>query len=219
MDKTTVEKLLTTTRSVRKRLDLSRPVPLDVIERCLNLAIQAPTGSNAQGWRFLVVTDPEKRQTIADYYAKSFRVYAAESAATAPKRSADDPRSQRMGKVVDSATYLCQKLAQVPVLIFGCLEGRVETESVMIQASYYGSILPAAWSLMLALRAEGLGTTWTTLHLRYEKEIGELLGIPETFTQTVLFPVAYFQGDDFQPAKRVPVRQLTYLDSWGQELP
>jgi nitroreductase len=213
------EKLLTTTRSVRKRLDLTRPVPLDVIERCLEIAIQAPTGSNAQGWRFVVVTDPEKRKTIADYYSKSFQVYAVESAKAAPRLPAADPRSQRLGKVVDSATYLSQKMAEVPVLILGCLEGRVEHQSVMMQASYYGSILPAAWSLMLALRAEGLGTAWTTLHLLYEKEIGELLGIPDSFTQTVLFPVAYYTGEDFQPAKRVPVRELTYLDGWGQKLP
>lgn len=219
MDKETVEKLLTTTRSVRKRLDLTRPVPLDVIERCLEIAIQAPTGSNAQGWRFVIVTDPEKRKAIADYYARSFEVYAVESARMAPPRAAGDPRVQRMGKVVDSATYLAQKMGEVPVLILGCLEGRVDDAPVMMQASFYGSILPAAWSLMLALRAEGLGTAWTTLHLRYEKEIGELLGIPDTFTQTVLFPVAYYQGEDFQPAKRVPVRELTYLDSWNRTLP
>lgn len=219
MDNETVEKLLTTTRSVRKRLDLTRPVPLDLIERCLDIAIQAPTGSNAQGWRFLVVTDPEKRQTIADYYARSFEIYAKEAARSTPRLPASDPRAERLGKVVDSATYLAQKMGEVPVLILGCLEGRVESGPVMMQASFYGSILPAAWSLMLALRAEGLGTAWTTLHLRYEKEIGELLGIPEDFTQAVLFPVAYFQGQDFQPAKRLPARELTYLDAWNRPLP
>jgi nitroreductase len=107
----------------------------------------------------------------------------------------------------------------VPVHILACLEGRVEKGSVMDQASFYGSILPAAWSLMLALRAEGLGTAWTTLHLRYEQEVSQLLGIPENYTQAVLFPVAYYTGEDFQPARRVPVRQLTYLDQWGTPLP
>lgn len=219
MDKETVEKLLTTTRSVRKRLDLTSPVPLDVIERCLDIAIQAPTGSNMQGWRFLVITDPEKRKAVAEYYGRSFAGYARESARNTPRRPADDPRTERMGKVVDSATYLARHMADVPVLIIACLEGRVETESPMVQAGFYGSILPAAWSLMLALRAEGLGTAWTTLHLQYEKEVAQLLGIPDTFTQTVLFPVAYFTGEDFKPAKRVPVRELTYLDSWDQPLP
>jgi nitroreductase len=216
MDKATIEKLLTTTRSVRKRLDLTRPVPLDVIERCLKIAIQAPTGSNSQGWRWLVVTDPDKRKTIGDFYARSFAAYAEESAVNAP--SQDDPRAERMEKVLDSAVYLSQKLGEVPVHIIGCLEGRVEKAPVVHQASFYGSILPAAWSLMLALRAEGLGTAWTTLHLRYEREVAELLGIPATFTQAVLFPVAYYTGRDFLPAKRIPASELTYLNTWGEKL-
>lgn len=214
-----IEKLLTTTRSVRKRLDLSRPVPLDVIERCLEVAIQAPTGSNTQGWRFLVVTDADKRKAIGDYYAKSFQEYAALGAKNPPKLESSDPRAQRLGKVVSSAVYLAQKMGEVPVHVLGLLEGRVEKGSAMEQASFYGSVLPAAWSFMLALRAEGLGTTWTTLHLRYEKEIAELLGIPDSFTQAVLFPVAYYTGEDFQPARRVPVRELTYHNGWGEPLP
>lgn len=218
MDIPSVEKLLTTTRSVRKRLDLSRPVPQDVLEHCLDLALQAPTGSNSQGWRFLVVTDPDKRRAVAEYYAKSFEIYARETAANTPQRPDDDPRSQRMGKVVNSAVYLAQKMGEVPVLLLGCIEGRVEKADQMTQASFYGSILPAAWSLMLALRAHGLGSAWTTLHLRYEKEVGELLGIPETFTQAVLLPIAYFTGDDFQPGKRVPLREVAYRDHWGQSL-
>ncbi len=219
MDTLTVEKLLTTTRSVRKRLDFDKPVPLDVLERCLEVALQAPTGSNAQGWKFMLITDPEKRQKIGEYYSKSFQIYAGESAKNTPAREQDDPRSERMMKVVSSAVYLSQKFGQVPVHILALLEGRVEKTDVMTQASFYGSILPAAWSLMLALRAEGIGSAWTTLHLRYEKEISELLGIPDNYTQAVLLPAAYFTGKDFQPAKRVPVRQLTYLDSWGQALP
>lgn len=219
MDKMTVEKLLTTTRSVRKRLDLTRPVPLEVVERCLEIAIQAPTGSNMQGWKFMLITDAEKRQKIGEYYSKSFQLYAAESAKATPARPKDDPRSERMMKVVSSAVYLSQKFGQVPLHILALLEGRVEKTDVLTQASFYGSILPAAWSLMLALRAEGIGSAWTTLHLRYEQEISELLKIPPNYTQAVLLPAAYFSGEDFQPAKRVPVRELTYLDSWEQPLP
>ena len=214
MDNTTVEKLLTTTRSVRKRLDLTREVPLDLVKTCLQLAIQAPTGSNSQQWRFVLVTEPEKRKQIADLYSKSFAIYAKESAENAPKLSSSDPRAQRMGKVVSSAVYLDQNLADVPLFIIPCLQGRVENGGVLEQASFYGSILPATWSLMLALRAHGLGTAWTTLHLRHEKEVAEILGIPDDFTQTALLPVAYFIGEDFKPAKRVPVGDLTYLDSW-----
>jgi nitroreductase len=218
MDITTVEKLLTSTRSVRKRLDLTREVPLDLIKTCLELAIQAPTGSNSQQWRFMLVTEPDKRKAIADLYAKSFAMYAKAGAENAPKLPPSDPRAQRQMKVVSSAVYLSQNLADVPLFIIPCLQGRVENEGVMEQASFYGSILPAAWSLMLALRAHGLGTAWTTLHLRHEKETAEILGIPDDFTQTALLPVAYFKGEDFKPAKRVPVSELTYLDSWDTKI-
>ncbi len=216
MDMTTVEELLTTTRSVRKRLDLKRPVPMAVLEKCLELAIQAPTGSNAQKWRFLVINNPEKRARIAEAYARSFALYLKEGAANAPKLGADDPRAQRGKKVVDSAVHLSRNLAQVPVHILCCTEGRVEDQTAFHQASLYGSILPAAWSLMLALRAHGLGSAWTTLHLRYEEEVAELLEIPAHFTQAVLLPVAYYTGEGFRPARRVPARELTYLNSWGR---
>lgn len=214
MEMATVEKLLTTTRSVRKRLDLTRDVPLDVVKRCLETAIQAPTGSNSQTWKFVLIKDAEKRAKIAELYSRSFQLYAKESAASAPKLESSDPRSERMMRVVNSAVYLSQNFAKVPLFILTCLEGRVEKESVLSQASFYGSILPATWSLMLALRAEGLGSAWTTLHLRYEEEAAEILGIPMSYTQACLLPVAYFTGTDFLPAKRVPVEQLTYLDTW-----
>lgn len=215
MDMSTVEQLLTTTRSVRKRLDLDREVPLAEVKRCLELAVQAPSGSNTQKWRFMLVSDPEKREELAALYARSFELYAKESAAAAPKLEADDPRAKRMSKVVSSAVYLAQNLAKVPLFIITCLEGRVEKESAMAQASFYGSILPATWSLMLALRAHGLGSAWTTLHLRYEKEAAAILDIPDTYTQCCLLPVAYFTGESFKPAARVPVEELTFLDDWG----
>lgn len=216
MEMTTVEKLLTTTRSVRKRLDLTKDVPLDVVHECLKLAIQAPTGSNTQQWKFMVITDAEKRKAIADVYARSFQIYAKESAANAPELPPEDPRSQRLMKVVTSAVHLSENMAKVPLFVLACLEGRVEKASVFEQASFYGSILPATWSLMMALRAKGLGSAWTTLHLRYEDEVAKLLSIPESFTQTCLLPVAYFTGTDFRPGKRVPASQLTYLDEWNK---
>lgn len=216
MDIPSVEELLTTTRSVRKRLDLSRPIPMDVLEHCLKLAIQAPTGSNTQGWHFLIVTDPEKRKAIGEYYQRSFELYARESAASTPKRSETDPRSRRMMKVVTSAVHLSKVLGDVPCHVLGCLEGRVERADVLTQASFYGSILPAAWSLMLALRAHGIGSSWTTLHLRYEQEVSELLGIPSHVTQAVLLPVAYYTGDHFLPAQRLPLKEFVYCDHWGQ---
>ncbi|MFZ4663105.1 MAG: nitroreductase family protein, partial [Caldilineaceae bacterium] len=190
MDLTTVDHLLTTTRSVRKRLDLTRPVEQAVLEECLQLALQAPSGSNRQGWHFLFVTDPAKRATIAGYYRQAFKHYlgAVQPEALEPLRA--NEQSGAGSRVLKSASYLSRHLQDVPVHIIPCIEGRVETAGLMAQASLYGSILPATWSLMLALRSRGLGSVWTTLHLAYEKEIAELLGIPPTMTQAALIPVA-----------------------------
>lgn len=218
MDLATVDHLLTTTRSVRKRLDLSRPVPLDVIERCIEIAIQAPTGSNAQNWHFLVVTDAGKRQRLAELYRRAFDAYRTMNT-DAPQLQEGDPRREQTLRIVDSASYLAEHLHEVPVHIVPCVLGRVEHGPVVMQASLYGSILPATWSLMLALRSRGLGSAWTTLHLVYEKEAAEVLGIPEHVTQAALLPVAYYKGSDFKPAKRLPVRQFISLDRWGQSLP
>ncbi len=213
MDLATIDELLTTTRSVRKRLDLTRPVPREVIERCLEIAVQAPTGSNAQGWHFVVVTDAEKRRQIGALYERSFRDY--EKRMAAQKLADDDPRAEQMPRVYSSASYLAAHMHEVPVLVIPCVEGRVETGPVVFQASLYGSILPAAWSFMLALRARGVGAAWTTLHLTYEKEVATLLGIPEKFTQAALIPVAYYTGEGFKPAERLPVRERTSWNTWG----
>jgi nitroreductase len=204
MDLVTVDQLLTTTRSVRKRLDLTRPVEPDIIRRCIDIALQAPNGGNRGRYHFIVVTDEAKRASLAELYKK-----AADEHLVA-NREAYGPH------VFASATYLAEHLHEVPVHIIPCIEGRVEEEPAWMQASQYGSILPAAWSLMLALRARGLGSAWTTLHLMYEAEAATLLGIPESMTQGALLPVAYFTGDDFQPAQRIPGRERTYWDTWGQ---
>jgi nitroreductase len=215
MDTAAIDHLLTTTRSVRKRLDFSRPVPPEIIERCLEIAIQAPTGSNQQGWSFLVVTDADKKKALADLYRKAFAAYAQMRAAEEP-RPAEDLRAQQMPRVLDSAVYLMDHLHEAPVMIIPCIEGRVENAGVLAQASVYGSILPAAWSLMLALRSRGLGSAWTTLHLMFEQDAAKLLGVPDTITQTALLPVAYYTGADFKPAKRLPLHQLTYWNTWGR---
>lgn len=215
MDLSTVDHLLTTTRTVRKRLDLERPVPREVIEECLRIAIQAPTGSNLQGWRFLVVTDPEKRRGLGELYRKAFAVYAQGAGARMAGLAEDDPRARRKGAVASSAVYLAEHMGRVPVLVVPCQEGRPEGQPLVTQAAWWGSILPATWSFMLALRARGLGTAWTTLHLMFEREAAELLGIPPGFSQAALIPVAWFTGDDFQPAWRVPAEQLTRWDTWG----
>lgn len=218
MDLASVDHVLTTTRSVRKRLDLNRPVPLDLIEKCIEIAIQAPTGSNAQNWHFVVVTDADKRRALAELYRRAFQAYR-EMNVDAPQLREGDPRREQTLRIVDSASYLAEHLHEVPVHIVPCVEGRAEHGPVVMQASLYGSILPATWSLMLALRSRGVGSAWTTLHLVYEKEAAAILGIPEHVTQVALLPVAYFTGHDFRPARRLPVRRFISLNRWGEPLP
>lgn len=215
MDLASVDTLLTTTRSVRKRLDLTRAVDLEVIERCIEIAIQAPSASNTQLWRFMVVTDPEKRQAIARFYRQSFQVYIRSRMPAVERFEADDPRVVRARKVYESSIYLSRHLHKVPVFIIPCIEGRVEGASAASVAALYGSILPATWSLMLALRSRGLGSAWTTLHLVYERDVAQVLGIPDTVTQVALLPVAYYTGDDFRPAARVRASEVTYWNEWG----
>src|SRR5262249_193575 len=204
----------TTTRSVRKRLDFAKPVHPGAIERCIAIAMQAPTGSNTQGWHFVVVTDAAKRRGIADLYRKAFELYA-NNPALRPEFSEDDPRTEQMPRVVDSATHLAEHMHEAPVLVIPCIEGRVENAGTLAQASVYGSILPAGWSFMLALRARGLGTAWTTLHIMFEQDAATLLGIPDHVTQTALFPVAHYTGSDFKPARRIPSAQLVHWNRWG----
>lgn len=215
MDLKTVDHLLSTTRSVRKRLDFDRPVPRAVLEECLKLALQAPTGSNLQQWKFLIVEDEEKRRKLGDIYRKAFQIYASAPPPGSESLPADDPRAARQDKLVTSAVYLAQNFHRAPLMVIPCYQGRVEQGNVLFQASYYGSILPAAWSLMLALRSRGLGSAWTTLHLMFEKEAAELLGVPDDYTQTCLLPVAYYLGEDFQPAQRLPLEKVMAWDSWS----
>ena len=213
MDLASTDHLLTTTRSVRKRLDFSRPVEPEVLEKCLEIAIQAPTASNRQHWHFLIVTGAEKKAVIGRYYKESFEQYRGPRQEAQPTPT--DPHQAQTARVIDSARYLAEHMHEVPVMVIPCIEGRPQSPDPAAQAGLYGSILPATWSLMLALRARGLGSAWTTLHLRHEKEIARLLDIPDNITQAALLPVAYFKGSDFKPATRHPAELLTYWNGWG----
>lgn len=209
VDLDAIDHLLTTTRAVRKRLDLDRPVEREVILECLQLAIQAPTASNDQNWRWMVVTDAEKKAAIAELYNVAGIAYLDD----ARKTKRDNPQTAR---VYDSAFELTSFLHRVPAMVIPCIERRFDGAPNAIACSAYGSIMPAAWSFQLALRSRGLGSVWTTLHLFKEREVAELLGIPETVTQVALFPVAYTIGTDFKPAQRPAVETLTYWNSWGE---
>jgi nitroreductase len=209
MDIASVDELLTTTRAVRKRLDLTRPVGREVILECIRLAMQAPTASNTQDWRWLVITDPDKRAAIADIYRGIGAEYLAQAAATA-----SDPQTQR---VYRSAQGLTEILAHVPVHVIPCLRQPIDDSNRLVAASAWASIIPAGWSFLLALRSRGLGSVWTTMHLAKEREVAELLGIPSTVTQAALFPVAYTIGTDFRPAARPPAETITFWDEWGED--
>ena len=213
MDRQTVDELLSTTRAVRKRLDLERPVEAEVIEECLELAIQAPTGSNSQGWRFVVVTDADKRKALADMYLEAWNtVYGGGDAAVA---GVPEDKQAQQRRVLSSADYLAQNLHRVPVHVVPCILGKPgDSGGAAIWAGFLGSILPAVWSFQLALRSRGLGSVLTTLHLFHEQKAAELLGIPDTVTQVALVPVAYTKGTDFKPATRRPAKEITYWDSW-----
>ncbi|SIR75073.1 nitroreductase family protein [Williamsia sterculiae] len=198
------DELLSTTRAVRKRLDLERPVDLSVVREALDIAMQAPTGSNSQGWHWIVLTDPDKRRAVAELYKKSFDTYAA----ARPETS-----DETMIRVSASSRHLADHMAEVPVLVLGAIHaGKSLPEGN--QAPLWGSLLPAAWSLQLALRARGLGSTWTTLHLTYEQETADLLGIPSNVRQGVLLPVAYTKGTDFQPGPRRDNDATIHINGW-----
>jgi len=214
------DELLSTTRAVRRSLDLERPVDLALVRECLELALQAPSGSNAQGWHFVVVTDPGKRRRIGELYQQAFDAYRSMPfSAHALAEQAQGEERPVMEGVMRSAEALAANLARVPVHLIPCLLGRTDQATgpmaQLAQASLFGSILPATWSFMLAARARGLGTAWTTLHLVHEKEIAGLLGIPyEQVMQVALIPVAHVKGEPFRRARRRPLDSLLHVDRW-----
>ena len=211
IDLESADELLSTTRAVRKRLDLTRPVPREVILDCIRISQQAPTGSNSQGWRWVVVADPAKKQALADLYRSVSADYFTQASERA--RIAGEAQTSR---VFDSAMYLAEHMQDMPLLVIPCLMGRpAEGGGVAGSAGFFASIYPAVWNFNLALRARGLGATLTTLHLVREKDAAAILGIPDDVTQVALLPVAYFTGDDFKPASRPPVEGITYWDGWG----
>jgi nitroreductase len=204
----TPDELLATTRSVRKRLDLSRPVGREVLEDCLRLAQQAPTASYAQNWHFVVVTDAEERAALGELWRGVAGPYLERRAGAA----AADPTVARISEAV---RHLADHIHEVPVHVIPCVEGRTDGAPAGVQASRWASIIPAAWSFMLAARARGLGTVWTTFHLRHEREAAAILGIPyERVMQAALIPVAYTVGTAFKPAARKPLDTLVHWDRW-----
>jgi nitroreductase len=210
----TLDELLSTTRSVRKRLDFTQPVEPDVVRECLALALQAPNGGNGQRWRWMVVTDVAKRQALGDLYRRGYELYRQPATPEQVERS-DPERVARERRREVSSDYLAEHIHEAPVMVIPCYLARPEGKLVSRQAILWGSVLPAAWSFMLALRARGLGSAWTTTHLEYERDAAEILEIPyERVTQTALLPVAYTIGTDFKPGSREPLESVVRWNTW-----
>ena len=217
MPELTPDELLSTTRAVRKRLDLTRPVEPALIRECLALAQQAPSGGNRQRAAFIVVTDPERRRALGELYRRAWDRYMAEGVgAEPPTVPAADPEGRRQQRRIGaSARYLADHLGEVPVHVVACHSPRTEERPQVVQASSFGSVLPAVWSFMLAARARGLGTAWTTIHLFYEREAAEVLGIPyDEVAQVALIPLAHTLGTDFKPGPRRPLDGFARWETW-----
>ena len=202
-----------TTRSVRRRLDFSRAVEPEVIEECIEAAVQAPTGLNREAWRFVVVTEEAAKERIAELYRSGFDALTDRFRGGLP----EDIRREDLPSEKPAYKGLAENLHRMPALILVCSEGRPDPESTAMQVAFYGSVLPAAWSLMLALRARGLGATWTTLLVTEEERVAAALGIPADVTQTILLPVAYTKGAVLRPAKRKSAQEVTFWNRWGEK--
>jgi nitroreductase len=203
----TPDELLSTTRAVRKRLDFERPVERELVDECLALAQQAPNRSNAEPWRFVVVTDAATRAKLADCYRTGWAAYRKEI--DEQRRGATD------GAVLDSAQYLADRFHEVPVMVLPCLVPRADTAPSAQQAGLYGSVIQAAWSFQLAARARRLGSCWTTLHLPRERDAAEVLGIPfERVQQVALITLGYTLGTDFKPGRRVALERVVRYERW-----
>lgn len=213
MDLSSIDHVLTTTRAVRRRLDFDRPVPRELLEECLQIALQAPTGGNRQDWQFVFVTDPEKKKALGELYRNSWYPYSAQPK---PTYQEGDPRAGQFDRVVSSAQYLADRMGDVPAMLIPCLKGRPPEGSPAVSwAGSMGSVLPAAWSFCLAARSRGLGTAWTTLHLVYEREAAEILGIPyERVMQCALITIGYYTGEDFKAAERVALPKVVHWEQW-----
>jgi nitroreductase len=209
------DELLTTTRSVRRRLDLTRAVPPELVTECLAVAQQAPCQGNMQDWHFVVVTDPAKRAALADCFRQGWEVYKTLPISAFNVRFPDAERNAAQDRVIASTQYLVDHLHEVPVHVIPCLGVRTEGQPTVVQSAMWGSIAPATWSFMLAARTRGLGTAYTSLHLFAEERAAQALGIPyPDIMQAALIPVAYYRGDTFKPAKREPLQTMVHWDRW-----
>jgi len=204
-DTAETDRLLSTTRSVRKRLDFDRPVPDHIIFECIDLAEQAPSGGNDASRRWIVVKDPTTKARLGDIYRRSgsFMTDVADRL---------DGTGHSKEQVFSSSAYLVDNFAKAPALVIAAIWGIHDDSG---RPGLFDSVLQAAWSFNLALRARGLGTTWTTMLNANVDDLAGILEIPEGVTTVVTFPVAYTIGTDFRPAARRSASEITYFERWG----
>ena len=211
----TPDELLSTTRAVRKRLDLTRPVEREVIEECVRLAQQAPSGSNSQGFHFVVVTEAERRAALADIWRRGYEIYRTLPFSVHHLHYEDPSQQTAQPRIVASVDYLSEHIADVPVHVVPCVQGRPDGQPAALQSAVWGSVMPAVWSFMLALRSRGLGSCWTSFAQFFEQETAEVLGIPhDQYTQVALLPVAYTVGTTFKAGKRRPLSEFVHWNHW-----
>ena len=212
----TNDELLTTTRAVRKRLDYDRPVDDEDIRDCVRIAMQAPSGSNSMTMQFVIVQDEAKRAAIGEIYRQCFDIYKSMDGVYAGSITKETEAEQaQQDRVTNSADYLGQTMGQAPALVIACTAGRIDGAPAMMAASSMGNVLPAMWSFMLAARARGLGTAWTTVGLMMEQQIADVVGIPfDEVQQACLSPLAYTKGTDFKPAMRPEPDSIIHWDTW-----
>ena len=210
--------LLTTTRAVRRRLDLSRAVPRPLIEECVEIGLQAPSGGNRRAYRFVIVDDEAQREALGRIYQKAFEVYRAGPTVVTKAFEGDSEQTRVQNRIFDSVAYLAEHIAEVPCLVVPCMTGRPDDrKTVRAQAGFWGSVYPAIWSFMLAARARGLGTAMTTMHLEFEQEAADVLGIPyDKVTQAALLPLAFTIGDEFKQARREPPSSFIHWNRWTE---
>ncbi|WAL64717.1 nitroreductase family protein [Amycolatopsis cynarae] len=208
------DEVLSTTRAVRKRLDLTRPVPRKLIEECVDLATQAPTGRNRQRWHFLIVTDKAQRAAVADIFRRAVHSVGGQPLGEADlRRMYAHPESPH--RIAEGFQHLYDNIHRIPAFVIPAVEGRTDRATVLEQSMTWGSILPAVWSFMLAARARGLGTVWTTAQAPRERELAATLGVPYHDVMLAAFiPLAFTIGTEFRPAKRIPRDEVLHWNRW-----
>jgi len=208
------DEVLTTTRTVRKRLDLERPVEREVLEECFRIAQQAPSGSNMQSFHFMVVSDPDKRAALGDLFRRGLEQYRTSPIALYNLAYPDQSQVEAAPRIIESLEHLADRVEQVPVHVFPCIQFPLDRVPVTMMGGIMGSIIPAVWSYMLAARSRGLGTCWSNMHSYFSDEADEIIGLPDGVTQIACILTAYSLGTEFKAATRRPLDDIVHWDRW-----